>query len=112
MYGGFKLQGKEMHDHGEMVYGAVSTNAVGEIKENFERQIFRPVGNPPKEKLADQSWKIVSKKMLTGVHGIFQFENPNYKIAGMLPYFDHCGKYFTVIFHKLLAPFKAFECTT
>jgi hypothetical protein len=62
--------------------------------------IFRPIGDAPKGKLANENWKIVSKSMISSVHGVFQLKNPNYKIAGVLPYFDHCGKYYKVSFKE------------
>lgn len=100
IYGGFQMPDKALHIHSELAYKMFEDHTVGEINENFENLIFRPIREPPKEKLANQSWKIVSKKMISSVHGVFQFSNPNYKIAGVLPYFDHCGKYYTVLVFK------------
>eukprot|EP00826_Nyctotherus_ovalis_P052757 TRINITY_DN6755_c0_g1_i6.p1 TRINITY_DN6755_c0_g1~~TRINITY_DN6755_c0_g1_i6.p1 ORF type:complete len:243 (+),score=42.90 TRINITY_DN6755_c0_g1_i6:143-871(+) len=93
MFGGFQMPGGRAHTHDDKAYKLLGSNVVGEIKEEFQARIFRPLGNV-KEKLENETWKIVSKKMLTSCHGVFQFKNPNYQIAGVLPYFDHCGKYY------------------
>lgn len=100
MFGGFQMPGGRAHVHDDKAYKLLGSNTVGEIKEDLQAKIFRPLGDV-KGKVENETWKIVSKKMLTSCHGVFQFKNPNYQIAGVLPYFDHCGKYYKVVFIKI-----------
>ncbi len=95
-YGGFRFRGRETHTHSEASIHLLTNMSAGTIKSALKPKIFRPIKQQPEEALEKEVWKLVSKKMLSSSHGVFQFRSPNYKVAAILPYFDHCGKYFTV----------------
>ncbi len=95
-YGGFKYKSKEVHHHSESAMQLLANLSVGCIKTGLKQKIFRSIKPQPEDGLDKEVWKLVGKKMITSVHAVFQFRSPNYKVAGMLPYFDHCGRYYTV----------------
>ena len=108
VYGGFQIPNKSVEET-QSICAKLPKHNIGEIEEDLQCKIFRPTGELKEGKLEDQTWKVVSKTMLSGVHARFQLKNPNYKIAGILPYFDHCGKYYTVTFIIVIAPLETFE---
>jgi hypothetical protein len=69
---------------------------VGSIKTGLRAKLFKPVKPLPEDPGEKEVWKLVSKKMCSGAHAVFQFRSAGYKLAGVLPYFDHCGRYYTV----------------
>jgi len=95
-YGGFKLGGKAPHAHTDGSIQLLPNISVGFIKSMLRPKIFRPLKQQTEEALDKETWKVVSKKMISSVHAVFQFRSPNYKVAAILPYFDHCGRYYAV----------------
>jgi hypothetical protein len=95
-YGGFQLPGKAVHTHGDSAIKVAEKMKVGRIIEPLRTSIFRPTSTVGVDALETQKWTVIKKTMLNGAHAVFRFTNPNFKISGVLPYFDHCGKYYTV----------------
>ena len=90
------MPGKPVHFHGEGAIKMAKNMAVGTIKEPFTAQIFKHIKPEGEVSIEKETWKLVNKKMVSAVHGVFQFKNDKFKISAMLPYYDHCGKYYTV----------------
>eukprot|EP01022_Parablepharisma_sp_SALTPOND_P020923 TRINITY_DN3934_c0_g1_i1.p1 TRINITY_DN3934_c0_g1~~TRINITY_DN3934_c0_g1_i1.p1 ORF type:complete len:445 (-),score=59.50 TRINITY_DN3934_c0_g1_i1:145-1479(-) len=96
IYGGFQMLNSLAQDQLQSFIKNAENMTVGRIKDPLPELVFRPI-NPslgliPK----NETWKLVDKEMITPVHGEFKLRSENFKVSGMLPYFDHCGKYFTV----------------
>lgn len=94
------MKGHPVHFHTEAAMKKASGIEIGKIMEPLTAKIFKPLssGAGPIE---NETWKMVKKEMLTTVHARFQFKNENYKVSAMQPYFDHCGKYYTVSLYLL-----------
>ena len=90
------MPGKSVHTHAAGPIKMAENMSVGRIREPLRAAIFRPIKTVTVDELETQKWTIIKKTMLNGAHAVFRFTNENFKIAGILPYFDHCGKYYTV----------------
>jgi len=101
IYGGFQMPGAKIHFHSEEAMKKFESLKVGKIRNELAPMIFKPVTSPATLQPQDCTWKLVSKKMISSVHAVFQFKCDQYKVAGMLPYFDHCGKYYTLTSNHL-----------
>ena len=97
-YGGYATA----HDHSELAIKMIDNMKVGSIKSELDKIIFRPVRKQAPNEIEKETWKLISKKMISAEHAVFQFRSPNFKVAAMLPDFVNCGKYFTVSISWLL----------
>ena len=95
-YGGFNALNSPVHYHTPSALKMMQRLSVGKIKEGLSAAIFKPRSPSASIDPKDDTWKLINKKMLTAVHAVFQFKSENHKITAMLPYFDHCGKYYTL----------------
>ena len=98
-YGGFVMPKEQVHFHAEGAWMVARKLAIGIIKCSLASKIFIPINPQEKTDVTKDTWKLVSKRMISDVHAIFQFKSSKYKSAGILPYFDHCGKYYAVKRH-------------
>ncbi len=95
-YGSFQPMPKHAHCHQEAAKKAALALTIGHIKEPARDLIFH--GNEEMSvDLERTSWKLVARKMVTTSHAVLQFQAKDVTIAGALPYFDHCGKYYKVL---------------
>lgn len=110
-YGGFQGLSKEVHNHTGTAFSIARNLSAGIIRCNLQQKIFKPIKPQYENMVEHEKWKVCSKKMVSGVHAVFQFRSPNFKVAGMLPFFDHCGKYYTVFKNlmKLLVALSLFK---
>jgi len=90
------MPGKAVHVHKDDAIKKATPMEIGRIREPLSSMIFKPAKAGAEVDLEKETWKLVNKQMISAVHGRFQFKCDNIKPAGMLPYFDHCGKYYTV----------------
>ena len=90
------MQGKKVNIHKANAINMATAIEIGRIREQFASMIFKPVKPGTELDLEKETWRLVNKQMISAVHGRFQFKNDNIKPSAMLPYFDHCGKYYTV----------------
>jgi len=96
VYGGFQMPKSIVHFHSKEAMEIFEGMKIGKIVNEIAPQIFKPVNSEVSLQPQECTWKLASKKMITSCHAVFQFHCDQYKIAGMLPYFDHCGKYYTL----------------
>lgn len=100
-YGGFRSKPKGANIHSEKAINIAATLSIGKIQDTLKAQIFKTPNTEDLKTLELENWRVVKKEMLTAAHARFQFKNDKYKVNGFLPYFDHCGKYYTVRYNNI-----------
>lgn len=84
-----------MHSHSETATKMLEKMVVGYIKTGLDKMIFRGVRKQTYGET--EVWRLVGKKTVAGDVAVLQFRSPNFKVVGVLPGTEHCGRYFTVV---------------
>ncbi len=104
-YGSFQGFPKHAHMHQADALKLIQGLTIGRILDPQRKALFRMMSHADAGDNGDDegevdlektSWKLVGRKAISASHAMLQFEAKDVTVGVLLPYFDHCGKYYKV----------------
>lgn len=98
IYGNHKTLNSNYHSHLGPAFSVMKENTVAMLENPLKFSLFIPQNGKTINDLETSIWKIVS---FDPISGRVKLHSNEFKVAGMLPYFQHAGKYIKLHFKGL-----------